>query len=90
MDDFYSVSLAETTQRGRLPQNFVDDDEIAVWKKLIKGNEVFHAIRTPFYLNHLIDMYSYDKDLIFPYRLRTLEVKICQKMLGKLTSNYIN
>lgn len=87
LDDFYSVSLAETTQRGRLPQNFVDDDEIAVWKKLIKGNEVFHAIRTPFYLNHLIEMYSSDRELIFPYRLRTLQVKICQKMLDKLTSN---
>ena len=87
IDDFYSINLAETTQKGRLPQSLVDDDEIIVWKKLIKGNEIFHAIRTPFYLNQLIELYSSDKDLVFPYRLRTLQIKICQRLIDDLDSN---
>lgn len=87
LDDFYSINLAESTQKGRLPKGFVDDYEIAVWKKLIRGNEVFHAIRTPFYLNWLIDIFLSEKDLVFPYRLRTLQVKICQKMIDNITSN---
>jgi len=84
IDDFYSISLAQTTQKGRLPKTLVNDDEILAWKRLIKGNEIFHAIRNPYYLNQLIDLFLGDKELIFPYRLRTLQTLICQTIINRL------
>ena len=86
-DSFYSINLATTTQKGRLPKKLINDNDILVWEKLIRGNEVFHAIRFPFYLNWLLFFFKSDSDFVFPYKLHTLQVRICQYLLTKVESN---
>ena len=83
-EDFYSLTLAKSTQKGRLPKSLTDENEIDIWRKLIIGNEVFRAIRIPYYLNWLIDLYQNDNSLVFPYRLKTLQVKICHTIVDRI------
>lgn len=82
-EGFYDVNLASTTQRGRLPQKLSDNERVA-WKKLIRGNEVFLAIRNPFYLEWLINLYIADNDMVFPFRLRTLQAMICKNLVSRI------
>ncbi len=83
-DSFYSTNLANSTQTGRLPKSLTNENEIEIWRKLIRENEVFCAIRNPYYLNWLISLYKDDRDYIFPYRLNTINVQICLALLEQL------
>lgn len=82
-DGFYDYNLATTTQKGRLPGKLGENDRF-VWKKLIRGNEVFLAIRNPYYLEWLVKLFCYEKEFVFPYKLKTLQVMICKKMLSNM------
>lgn len=82
-NDFYNLNLAWSTQRGRLPCK-LSEDEAFVWKKLITGNEVFSAIRNPYYLNWLIKLFLESKNFVFPCRLSSLQVLICRRIISDL------
>lgn len=81
--DFYDANLANTTQKGRLPAK-LSDDEIYVWKKLILGNEVFSAIRKPYFLNWLVKLFLTQDEFLFPYRMKTLQAAIGVAMISRL------
>lgn len=83
VDGFYDSNLARTTQKGRLPRK-LNEDEICIWKKLINTNEVFSAIRTPYYLHWLTTLFKSKVFYVFPNRLRTLQVMICRSMLQSM------
>lgn len=82
-NDFYNINLANTTQKGRLPAR-LSEDEIFVWKKLILGNEVFSAIRRPYFLNWLVKLYLSQDEFLFPYRIKTLQATIGVTMITQL------
>lgn len=87
-NDFYDTNLANTTQKGRLPAKLTED-EIFVWKKLILGNEVFSAIRRPYFLNWLVKLYLSQEEFLFPYRIKTLQAAIGVAMINQLNLDIV-
>lgn len=83
VDGFYDLNLARTTQRGRLPAKLTEE-EVCTWKRLIICNEVFSAIRNPYYLQWLVKLYLAEKDFTFPHQLKTLHAMIGKKTIASL------